>query len=319
MSDKGERLPLRAIDVALYPAVVNDRIGKPPRLDWLALRDLVIDPFFQRDITVAGQKNILAIARSFNWTAFSPIVVAPAGLRGKFSIIDGQHRAHAAKLIGLDRVPCAIVDIDVAAQAKAFGEINANITKMHAVARFHALVAAGDDRAVAVASIAADAGVTILRGPRDAKFMKPRQTLLSWQLEKFAMAHGRAAVVLALRAIADCATPGDIFPNNAGLLKYELVGGGAIAIAARMGWGEERLFEAFRSFDLGYIKGSGLGQGTRLNAAAAEIARRLDRHAQKAGFALDARVSAPAARSPMPAIVTRGGVSLPRLKSLESE
>jgi hypothetical protein len=305
----------RGVDIAGFPAVAPPKLGRAPRLDWIALSDLLIDPVYQREITTQGARNIVKIAQTFDWAAFSPILVAPAGLVGKFSIIDGQHRAHAAKLIGLDRLPCQIVDIAVAEQARAFGRVNDNVTKMHAASRFHALVAAADPRALAVQAMADEAGVTILRAPRAANQMKPGQTLCTWYLEKFAVSHGRAAVVLALRAIVATGTPSSIHPHNVGLLKTDIIGGCAAAIAALRDHQPAQIMAAFRSFDLGYVRAaSGLGGHTRIASAATEIERRLRK-------ALPHTPIAPPARAPIDAsaITQRNGVSLPRLKSLERD
>jgi hypothetical protein len=66
---------------------------------------------------------------SAEWAKFSPVIVAPVE-GGMFSIIDGQHRATAAMLRGIEKVPCEIVHIDRARQAEAFAAINGNITRV---------------------------------------------------------------------------------------------------------------------------------------------------------------------------------------------
>jgi hypothetical protein len=305
----------RGVDIADFPAVSPPKLGRAPRLEWISLGDLVIDPLYQREITQGGARNIVKIAQCFDWAAFSPILVAPAGLVGKFAIIDGQHRAHAAKLIGLEHLPCQVVDIPVADQARAFGRVNDNVTKVHATARFNALVAAGDERALAIKAMTDEAGVTIVRYVQAASAMKPGHTLCTWHLETFAKSHGRATVVLALRAIVSTHRPGCIHPGNAGLLKTDIIGGCVLAISALRAHQPAQLLEAFRSFDLGYVRAaSGLGGHSRMASTAAEIERRLRK-------ALPHTPIASPTRPPVdPSTVTqRNGVSLPRLKSLERD
>src|ERR1700690_2596042 len=111
---------MRAIEVGDYAAITIPRsLGQPPKLEWLSIADLVIDPEYQREITFVGRKNVRRIAGSFNWAMFTPVMVAPVG-SSKFAIVDGQHRATAAKLCGLDRVPCMIIHADRGGQAMAF-------------------------------------------------------------------------------------------------------------------------------------------------------------------------------------------------------
>ncbi|MEA2772249.1 MAG: hypothetical protein QOD93_5211 [Acetobacteraceae bacterium] len=80
-------------------------------------------------MTRAGSVNIARIAEYFEWSKFSPVIVAPVE-GGLFSIIDGQHRATAAALRGVPEVPCEIVHIDRTRQAEAFAAINDNTTKV---------------------------------------------------------------------------------------------------------------------------------------------------------------------------------------------
>jgi len=84
---------------------------------------LVVDPAYQRPIIGRGRHNVDRIARTFSWSCFAPVVVAPVE-GGKFAIIDGQHRTTAAALVGLESVPCHVVAAAREAQAAAFKAIN---------------------------------------------------------------------------------------------------------------------------------------------------------------------------------------------------
>jgi hypothetical protein len=46
-------------------------------LQWIKIADLVVDPTYQRPILGKGRKNVDRIARSFSWSCFAPVVVAP--------------------------------------------------------------------------------------------------------------------------------------------------------------------------------------------------------------------------------------------------
>lgn len=194
---------LRTIETADYAAITTPRsLGKPPRLDWLAIDALVIDPTYQRDITYVGRKNVRRIASGFDWAMFAPVVVAPAG-GNKFAIVDGQHRTTAAKLCGLDRVPCIIVDADLALQAKAFATINRNVTRIQSVHLYHAALAAGEPQALRVADICKRAGLTVVRNPTALGDLKPGEISFASALGKTVARFGDEISIMALRAVAD--------------------------------------------------------------------------------------------------------------------
>jgi hypothetical protein len=195
-------MTLRPIETHDYAAIVTPRsLGRPPKLEWLAIADLVVDPEYQREITYVGRKNIRRIAGSFDWAMFTPVVVAPAG-SGKFAIVDGQHRTTAAKLCGLDRVPCLIVDADRVLQAKAFATINRNVTRVQSVHLYHAALAAGAPEALRVADICKRAGLTVVRNPTALNDLKPGEISFASALGKTVARFGDEISILALRAVA---------------------------------------------------------------------------------------------------------------------
>jgi len=121
-------MTFRTIDVAGFDAC--QLIEQPaPMLQWVPIADLVIDGAYQRDL---GRQNLAAIrkiASDFRWSRFAPVLVAPVD-GGRFAIIDGQHRTHAAKVCGIKSVPAMIVQIDPAEQASAFAFVNSATTKI---------------------------------------------------------------------------------------------------------------------------------------------------------------------------------------------
>src|SRR5580693_7468122 len=110
------------LNVAHYSQPVSPLSDGPaPYMDWIEVNRLVVDKTYQRDISRAGSANINRIAEFFEWAKFSPVIVAPVE-GGRFTVIDGQHRATAAMLRGIEKVPCEIVHIDRARQAETFAD-----------------------------------------------------------------------------------------------------------------------------------------------------------------------------------------------------
>lgn len=210
---------LRPIETRDYAGVaVPASFGRPPKLEWVSIGNLVIDPEYQREITARGRRNVRRIAEGFDWAMFAPVVAAPAG-SDKFAIVDGQHRTTAAKLCGIDRVPCMIIDVDRALQARSFKAINGNVTLMHTLHLHHASVAAGDIAALRIAETVRKAGVTIVRNPTQATLLKVGETVVVTTIEKAIDRFGEAATILGLKTII--ATGG----GNPGLLSKTIIWG----------------------------------------------------------------------------------------------
>jgi hypothetical protein len=168
-------------------------LGPATSLQWVPLEQLVIDPSYQREMGGAGRKNVRAIAAEFSWAYFAPLMVSPIE-GGRYAIIDGQHRATAAMLLGIKQVPCAVVIADQVTQAAAFHAVNAKTTRMHTVQIFHARVAAGDERALVAKRVMDAAGVEILRRP-GAWRHTPTKTIAVGAIEDTANRNAEAAIV----------------------------------------------------------------------------------------------------------------------------
>lgn len=176
-----------------------DSYGAAPELKWVAVADLVIDTSYQRDITREGVSNIRKIAENFSWAKFGAVIAAPCG--SKFAVIDGQHRATAAALLGIRDVPAQVVPLSRAEQAGAFNAINAVITRVHTLHAFAAACAAGDADALAVQDAAAAGGVTVSRYPRERSKLAPGETVSVAALKRALKRHGRATLVRALKCL----------------------------------------------------------------------------------------------------------------------
>lgn len=191
----------RPIDIPEAPAhALCDQAA--PMFQWVALADLVLDARYQRDITGAGRRNIARIAREFRWSRFSPLLVAPVE-GGKFAVIDGQHRAHAAALCGIDQVPVMAVLMDLREQAQAFRAINGNVTKVSAQEIFKAALASGEAWAVECDRVVSAAGCRLMQSNVSADQRKPGQITAVGLVRKHVDAGTGNVVTAGLRALRE--------------------------------------------------------------------------------------------------------------------
>lgn len=235
---------LRAIEIAGYAKLaIPSSFGPAPKLEWLPVAALVIDPEYQREISYVGRKNIRHIAENFAWSMFSPVMVSAIG-GSKYAIVDGQHRSTAAALCGIEKVPCYVVEAPRGEQAKAFRAINANTTRPHAIQLFHASIAAGEADAIRVKDVCERAGVRIARslGP-----CRDYETFCIGSIGKGIERHGAEVVILALRAIVHS---GDGVAEE---LNKTIITSTIEVLAPRPAWrkNDKRLLKAFEAFNLG--------------------------------------------------------------------
>lgn len=117
---------------------------------------------------------------------------------GRYAIIDGQHRATAAKLHGaIDKVPCLILTGGPKDEARAFSAINGNVTRIHVLQSFRAKVAAGEEEAELLVDICAMAKVTIAPYPK--ADLVPGETMALGSVRQALKRYGQPVVVAALR------------------------------------------------------------------------------------------------------------------------
>jgi hypothetical protein len=188
----------RSIETKGYAKLaVPATFGRIPKLEWLSISSLVVDPEYQREISSLGRKNIRHIAEHFNWPMFGTVMVAAIG-GSRFAIVDGQHRTTAAALCGIEKVPCQIVEALRGEQAAAFRAINGNTTRPHTIQLFHASVAAGEPAALRIVDVCRKVGIRI---PRSLSPLKDYETYCVGAIGKGIQRHGEAVVELALRLI----------------------------------------------------------------------------------------------------------------------
>lgn len=171
--------------------------GPAPMLQWIAIDRLVVDDRYQRDLKVGNWTAIQRIARNFRWSRFSPVFVAPIE-GGRFAVIDGQHRTHAALMCGMSEVPCQVVRMGFAEQAAAFAAVNGSVTKVTGWNVLRAALAAGEAWAVACHDAVAEAGCTLMtrNGSTDAK--RPGEVYATALIRRHVAAGNGLLVTLAL-------------------------------------------------------------------------------------------------------------------------
>lgn len=178
--------------------------GPVPELAWLPVAKLSVDGRYQRSLdTRAGQRLIERLVENFRWSAFQAILACPDG-KGGWLIIDGQHRAEAARRLGIEHVPAVVVAAgSVAEQARAFILANDQRVTVNQYAKHHARLAAGDPAAQEIDRRAAKAGMTIPHYPIPADNLKPGQTLALASFVSLPKRYGDVVADLAFKAVAD--------------------------------------------------------------------------------------------------------------------
>jgi len=132
-----------------------------PQLLWLSVDDLVIDDRYQRPLNPNNWAAIKRIAKEFRWSRFSPILVAPVE-GGRYALIDGQHRAHAAALCRIESIPAMVALVAPEEQALAFIEINTRQIRVSGHVVYRAALAAGEEWAIACRDVVAAAGCELM-------------------------------------------------------------------------------------------------------------------------------------------------------------
>lgn len=203
---------MREIDIGDYAGLTFvTQPGTPPQVQWIDVAALRVDDRYQRPIGQRGKVQIRRIAERFRWSRFAPIIVAPAE-GGVYAIIDGQHRAHAARLRGVKSVPAMIVPVDTAEQAEAFVEINTRQLAVNPATLHRSRVASGDIKALALQALCDRVGVRIVT-PRHQNELKRGDSFAAVKLYKLQDLYGDEVLGAALRAIV---APGE---GNVGLVR----------------------------------------------------------------------------------------------------
>lgn len=99
------RIEIPTVDFEAVP-------GPAPMLQWIEIKDLVIDEAYQRDLTPRNWAAIRRIAANFKWSRFSPVFCAPVErlaeirkrrLQSKLVAMTGKEALRLAMLDYLDK------------------------------------------------------------------------------------------------------------------------------------------------------------------------------------------------------------------------
>lgn len=163
----------RRIDITgMQPA---DLAPQPaPQMLWVEIAQLVIDDRYQRPINEGNRKAIKRIAAAFRWSRFSPVIVAPIE-GGRYALIDGQHRAHAAALCGIESIPAMVALVAPEEQAQAFIEINTRQIRVGSEQVYRAALTANEPWAIACRDTVASAGCRLMTAKYTTSSKKPGQ------------------------------------------------------------------------------------------------------------------------------------------------
>jgi hypothetical protein len=174
--------------------------GVAPMLQWLKIADLVVDEDYQRDLKPGNWNAIRRIADRFKWSRFSPVFVAPVE-GGKYAIIDGQHRTHAAAICGFAEVPCQIVQMTVAEQAASFAAVNGLVTKVTGGQIYKAALAANEPWATECFAAVSAAGCSLMVQNKTTQDKQPGEVFALALIKQHVRAGNAAMVTFALDAL----------------------------------------------------------------------------------------------------------------------
>lgn len=174
--------------------------GPAPMLQWVKIADLVVDESYQRELGMGNWRAIRKIAEQFLWSRFSPVFAAPIE-GGKYAVIDGQHRTHAAALCGFSEVPCQIVTMSREEQASAFAAVNGIVTKVTTWQLFKAAHSAGEAWAKELDAVAAAAGCKAMFRNGSTTDKQPGEIYAISGLRKIITTFGPEKVTKALAAL----------------------------------------------------------------------------------------------------------------------
>jgi ParB-like nuclease domain len=231
---------MRKITAPFDQALQRVEPGPAPMLDWIAIDRLMVDDDFQRPLSPHNWKAIRQIATTFRWSRFAPVLCAPIE-GGLYSIIDGQHRVHAASMCGIDAVPCQIVQIDKKEQAASFAAVNGNVTKITTVNLLKAALAAGEPWALECKAVADAAGCKLMLSNGSSLTKKPGEIYAIKVFKRIVDTIEHAAIIKSLQILLE--TEG--FKENADLWDSSILGPVILAMTERPQYLDRPDFAAF--------------------------------------------------------------------------
>lgn len=154
---------------------------------------LQIDPIYQRDVIAQKVKEITG---AWSWIGCGALSIGRRN--GEYWVIDGQHRALAAKRrVDITHLPCVVFDtVDVKQEARGFLDLNAGRKPVSAIGKQKALMASGDEVAVVVTKTCESLGISIRPHASKARELK----CIAWCMRRAADNAETFAKILAMAA-----------------------------------------------------------------------------------------------------------------------
>lgn len=187
-------------------------LGTPPVIQWIAPDQLEVDDTYQRSIEGgASQSLIRKIGLEWDWRLCIPLLVSRRG--GRMFVIDGQHRLEGARLrTDIPHLPCAVFDFGgPEEEAELFVQANRVRRPMQRLDEFHAAIAAGDDKAIAINEMVTEAGLVVGRNIAW-QMIKSGEVVFVGAIQRMTRIHGRELAMTSLKLIAQ-AFDGQPFPT----------------------------------------------------------------------------------------------------------
>lgn len=154
---------------------------EPGSLEMIHKDLLKIDDRYQRDVIV---QKVMDITSAWSWLACGALIVGRRN--GEYWVIDGQHRAIAAKRRSeIKSLPCLVFETyDIRQEAKGFLDANTGRRPVTAAGKQKALVVAGDPIACFVNETCEQLGIKI----RTSAVSKPRELkCIRWRTKRAAL------------------------------------------------------------------------------------------------------------------------------------
>lgn len=150
-----ERAPVgKKADVDKIKKYGWQSVGNPGELRMLDKNDILIDPDYQRDISIS---KVRSIASEWNWIACGAIVVSYRD--GAYYGIDGQHRIMGARSRSdIKELPCVVYRLNRQQEACAFLELNGG-RPVSTLYKYRASLVAGDETALFVKQVLDGLGI----------------------------------------------------------------------------------------------------------------------------------------------------------------
>lgn len=141
-----------------------------PKFRQVELASLRVDSAYQRNLNRARATRI---AKDYNPFVFGALAVNERRA-GQLYVFDGQHRLEAARILGMEKVPCLVYSgMSRQEEALAFYHLDTKRVSLHAMDAFRALILARDKDALAVDRIVRSCGFTFETGA--ARYLAPRR------------------------------------------------------------------------------------------------------------------------------------------------